>query len=153
MGTRRHASESVRTAKAREAPLLPSLPAAGFTQIWLKAGAPAGGRMSNDGSRFCAAHASLDSRVSGDTNLRAGAASFDAKLDALAKLVRTIAITRGHADQALVDGFLAAGWTQENLVDAIVTIGDKTVTTYLHATTRVPVDFPAAPKLDLRDAA
>jgi len=85
--------------------------------------------------------------------IRAGAASFDARLDALAKLVRNIAITRGHADQALVDAFFAAGWTQENLVDAIVTIGDKTVTNYLHATTRVPVDFPAAPKLDLRDAA
>ena len=76
MGTRRHASASVRTAKAREAPLLPSLPAAGSTQIWLKAGAPAGGLMSNDGSRLSAANASLDSKVSGDTNLRASDASF-----------------------------------------------------------------------------
>jgi AhpD family alkylhydroperoxidase len=79
--------------------------------------------------------------------IRRGGASFDAKLDALAKLVKNIASERGHADPALVAAFFAAGWTQENLVDAIVVIGDKTVTNYLHGTTRVPVDFPAAPKL------
>ena len=79
--------------------------------------------------------------------IRSGRASFDAKLDVLAKLVRNIALNRGHADHSLVDAFLAAGWTKENLVDAIVAIGDKTVTNYLHATTLVPVDFPAAPKL------
>jgi AhpD family alkylhydroperoxidase len=81
-------------------------------------------------------------------DIRKGRASFDAKLDALARLTKNIVETRGHADQALVDAFLAAGWTTENLVDAIVVIGDKTVTNYLHATTRVPVDFPAAPALN-----
>jgi AhpD family alkylhydroperoxidase len=79
--------------------------------------------------------------------VRGGTASFDPKLDALARLVKNIAQTRGHADPSLVDAFLEAGWTLENLVDAIVVIGDKTVTNYLHATTRVPVDFPAAPPL------
>jgi AhpD family alkylhydroperoxidase len=79
--------------------------------------------------------------------IRSGRASFDAKLDALAKLTRSIASNRGHADQSLVEAFFAAGWTKANLVDAIVVIGDKTVTNYLHATTKVPVDFPAAPKL------
>jgi AhpD family alkylhydroperoxidase len=79
--------------------------------------------------------------------IRRGAASFDAKLDALAKLVLNIATERGHADPARVQAFFEAGWTQENLVDAIVVIGDKTVTNYLHATTQVPVDFPAATAL------
>lgn len=79
--------------------------------------------------------------------IRRGRATFDAKLDALALLVRNIATERGHADAALVDAFLAAGWTQGNLVDVIVAIGDKTVTNYLHGTTKVPVDFPAAPAL------
>ncbi len=82
--------------------------------------------------------------------IRSGRASFDPKLDALARLVRDIAERRGHADPELVDAFLAAGWTRENLVDAIVVIGDKIVTNYLHATTRVPVDFPAAPALTPR---
>ena len=79
--------------------------------------------------------------------VRGGSASFDTKLDALARLVRNITTERGHADPALVDAFLAAGWTQGNLVDAIVVIGDKTVTNYLHGTTKVAVDFPAAPAL------
>lgn len=80
--------------------------------------------------------------------IRRGRASFDPRLDALARLVHGIASERGHADPALVEAFLAAGWTQANLVDAIVVIGDKTVTNYLHGTTRVPVDFPPAPALD-----
>jgi AhpD family alkylhydroperoxidase len=79
--------------------------------------------------------------------IRGGTASFDAKLDALAKLTKSIAINRGHADSAVVEAFFAAGWNEENLVDTIVTIGDKTVTNYLHGVTKVPVDFPAAPKL------
>jgi AhpD family alkylhydroperoxidase len=79
--------------------------------------------------------------------IRRGGASWDGKLDALAKLVKSIASERGHADPARVEAFFAAGWTKENLVDAIVIVGDKTVTNYLHGTTKVPVDFPAAPKL------
>jgi AhpD family alkylhydroperoxidase len=79
--------------------------------------------------------------------VRRGGAAFDTKLDALAKLVKNIATERGHADPARVQAFFDAGWTRENLVDAIVAIGDKTVTNYLHGTTKVPVDFPAAPAL------
>ena len=101
---------------------------------------------------YCLAAHTVIGKMSGFTDeqileIRSGKASFDAKFDALAKLVRNIAINRGHADQALVDAFFAAGWTKANLVDAIIVIGDKTVTNYLHATTRVPVDFPAAPQL------
>ncbi|HTH95129.1 MAG TPA: carboxymuconolactone decarboxylase family protein [Rhodocyclaceae bacterium] len=80
--------------------------------------------------------------------IRGGNASFDHKLDALSKLVKNIAANRGHADPAALAAFFAAGWTKANLVDAVVVIGDKTVTNYLHATTRVPIDFPPAPKLN-----
>jgi AhpD family alkylhydroperoxidase len=102
---------------------------------------------------YCLAAHTVIARSAGFTDeqileIRSGKASFDAKLDALARLTRNIAVNRGHADQSLVDAFFAAGWTKGNLVDAIVVIGDKTVTNYLHGTTRVPVDFPAAPKLD-----
>lgn len=79
--------------------------------------------------------------------IRSGKASFDKKLDALAQLTKSIAANRGKANPLLVEAFFAAGWTKENLVDTIVTIGDKTVTNYLHSTTKVPVDFPAAQKL------
>lgn len=101
---------------------------------------------------YCLAAHTVIGKLSGFSDeeileIRSGTASFDARLDALARVTRNIAQNRGHADQALVDAFFAAGWTKANLVDAIVVIGDKTVTNYLHATTQVPVDFPAAPKL------
>jgi uncharacterized peroxidase-related enzyme len=79
--------------------------------------------------------------------IRKGGASFDPKLDALAKLVKSAAENRGHATPALIDAFFAAGYTEGNLVDTVVVIGDKIITNYLHALTQVPVDFPAAPAL------
>jgi len=102
---------------------------------------------------YCLAAHTMVGKMSGFTDaqileIRRGRASFDVKLDALARLTQGIAQSRGHVDQALVEAFFAAGWTKENLVDAIVAIGDKTVTNYLHSTTKVAVDFPAAPKLD-----
>ncbi|MFJ1255454.1 carboxymuconolactone decarboxylase family protein [Cupriavidus sp. CuC1] len=105
-----------------------------------------------NGCEYCLAAHTVIGKMSGFTDeqileIRSGRASFDAKFDALAQLVKNIAANRGHAGAALVDAFFAAGWTKANLVDAIVVIGDKTVTNYLHATTRVPVDFPAAPQL------
>jgi uncharacterized peroxidase-related enzyme len=101
---------------------------------------------------YClAAHTALGKRV-GFTpeqilEIRRGGAAFDARLDALARLARNITVERGHADPALVQAFFAAGWTEANLVDALVVIGDKTVSNYLHGTTQIPVDFPAAPPL------
>lgn len=79
--------------------------------------------------------------------VRHGHATFDAKLDALARLAKAVTEHRGRADQSVVDAFFAAGWTQANLVDAVMAIGDKIISNYLHALTRVPVDFPAAPAL------
>ncbi|MEI7447034.1 MAG: carboxymuconolactone decarboxylase family protein [Burkholderiales bacterium] len=80
-------------------------------------------------------------------DIRRGGAAWDPKLDALVKLVRWIAVERGHVDPMRVEVFLAAGWTRENLVDAVVVVGDKIVSNYLHAVTQVPVDFPKAPAL------
>ena len=79
--------------------------------------------------------------------IRKGGAAFDARLDALARLVKSAAEHRGHAAPALVDAFFAAGYLEGNLVDVVMVIGDKIITNYLHALTQVPVDFPAAPAL------
>jgi uncharacterized peroxidase-related enzyme len=79
--------------------------------------------------------------------IRKGGAAFDAKLDALARLVKGATLNRGHAAQELIDAFFAAGYNQGNLVDVVMVIGDKIITNYLHALTKVPVDFPAAPAL------
>ena len=79
--------------------------------------------------------------------LRRGRASFDARLDALARFTRAVAEHRGQVSAETTDAFLAAGWTQVNLVDTIMVVGDKTISNYLHGVTKIPVDFPAAEKL------
>ncbi len=102
---------------------------------------------------YCLAAHTAIGKLNGFTDsqileLRAGEASFDTKLDALARLARNITENRGATDQEVVTNFFNAGWTKENLVDTIVLVGDKTISNYLHRTTDVPVDFPAAQPLE-----
>lgn len=73
--------------------------------------------------------------------------STDAKLDALVKLAAEITQKRGNANPTLVDAFFAQGYTNENLVDLILQVSDKTAMNYLHNLTQIPVDFPLAPSL------
>lgn len=80
--------------------------------------------------------------------LRTGSASFDNKLDALAKLAKNVTENRGRTDEDVVDNFLNSGYTKANLVDVIVLVGDKTISNYLHSTTQIPVDFPVAQPLE-----
>lgn len=108
---------------------------------------------------YCLAAHSVIGKMVGFTEdqilqIRAGVAPFDARLDALARLVRNVALQRGHADDAVLQAFFEAGWNAGNLVDVMVVIGDKTVSNYLHSTTKIPVDFPAAVALtDAREPA
>ena len=80
--------------------------------------------------------------------LRAGEASFDNKLDALARLARNITENRGRTDEAVLENFFNAGYTNGNLIDTISLVGDKTISNYVHSTTQVPVDFPVAQPLE-----
>ncbi len=73
--------------------------------------------------------------------------SADAKLNSLVQLAADITKNRGYADAQLVDAFYAQGYTNENLVDLILQISDKTAMNYLHNLTKVPVDFPVASSL------
>lgn len=102
---------------------------------------------------YClAAHTALG-KMNGFTEaqiieIRQGRVSFDDKLDALAKFVKNSVINRSKPDAEVVDRLLAAGYTQANLVDIIMVIGDKMVSNFIHGTTQIPVDFPAAPELE-----
>ena len=106
-----------------------------------------------NGCDYCLAAHTAIAQMNGFTQeqtleLRAGKASFQTSYNALAGLAKNITENRGRADKSVVDSFLAAGYTQENLVDTIVLVGDKTISNYLHNTTQVPVDFPAVQPLD-----
>ena len=84
--------------------------------------------------------------------LRAGHSTSDSKLNALAGLAKNLTEKRGAADNVIVENFFNQGWSKENLVDAIVLVGDKTISNYLHKTTNVPVDFPVAEPLETVEA-
>jgi AhpD family alkylhydroperoxidase len=79
-------------------------------------------------------------------DIRKGKAT-DAKLNALVQLAAEITKTRGYANPELVDAFFKEGYNNENLVDLILQVSDKTAMNYLHNLTKVEVDFPLAPAL------
>ena len=80
--------------------------------------------------------------------LRQGRASFDSKLDALAKISRAIAETNGKVSEEVKENFFNAGYTKENLIDLVTAAGAITVTNFLHNLTDVAIDFPIAPELE-----
>lgn len=105
-----------------------------------------------NGCIYCQSAHTVLGKMNGFTDdqviqIRKGGAPFDAKLDALVKLAKSITENKGRADEALVDNFFAAGYNEGNLVDAIIIIGDKVIMNYLHNLTNIPVDFPLAPEL------
>ena len=73
--------------------------------------------------------------------------SADAKLNALVSLAADITRNRGNASLSNVNDFFAQGYTNENLVDLILQVSDKTAMNYLHNLTKIPVDFPLAPAI------
>jgi uncharacterized peroxidase-related enzyme len=75
--------------------------------------------------------------------------SSNAKLNSLVQLAADITKNKGNANAAKVAEFYSQGYTNENLVDLILQISDKTAMNYLHNLTQIPVDFPVAPALEL----
>jgi uncharacterized peroxidase-related enzyme len=102
---------------------------------------------------YClAAHTAVAKRVGFSDEqilqIRRGGLIFDHKLAALAEFVKETVVNRGHPSYEATDELFSAGYNEANLIDIIMTIGDKTITNYLHGITHLPVDFPAAPELE-----
>jgi alkylhydroperoxidase family enzyme len=79
--------------------------------------------------------------------IRRAQVTFDARFDALAKLVKETAINRGRPSERTLDNFFEAGYTRANLIDVMMVIGDKIISNYLHNLTQIPVDWPEVPKI------
>jgi len=110
-----------------------------------------------NGCRYCQSAHTAVSKMMGFTEeqileIRKGSATFDRKLDTLVKLTREIAQNRGKVQDNTLKSFFEAGYTQENLVDTVVNVGEKTTTNLLHKVTEVPIDFPEAPILEEEEA-
>ncbi len=102
--------------------------------------------------RYCqSAHTALGKMV-GFTEeqileVRKGAASFNSKLDALAQFTASVVQNRGRATEETKQAFFAAGYTEANLIDVVIVVGDKIMSNYLHALTGLEIDFPLADKI------
>lgn len=105
-----------------------------------------------NGCRYCqSAHTTLG-KMNGFTDqqiieLRKGSASFDSKLDALVKLTSSVVENRGKVTQEIKDAFFEAGYTEANLIDVVIVVGDKVISNYIHNLTGFEIDFPLAPEL------
>ncbi len=84
--------------------------------------------------------------------IRRGTASFDAKLDALAKFTLATTANKGQVSDSTKDAFFSAGYTEANLIDIVINIGDKIISNYIHNLAQFAIDFPLAKKLELETA-
>jgi uncharacterized peroxidase-related enzyme len=102
-----------------------------------------------NGCRYCQSAHSVFGKFSGLTEeqileIRKGSASFDPKLDALVQFTTSVVENRGRATVDAKEAFFNAGYSQENLIDTIIIIGDKTISNYLHNSTDLEIDWPIA---------
>jgi uncharacterized peroxidase-related enzyme len=100
------------------------------------------------GCDYCVAAHTAIGKMAGLTpetmkQVRAGAATGDAKRDALVRFVRTIVTTSGAIDRAEFDAIKAAGYTDQNLADISLAIGLMVVTNTFNRINETTIDFPA----------
>lgn len=105
-----------------------------------------------NGCRYCqSAHTEIG-KMNGFSEdqileIRQGGASFDSKLDALAKFTASAVENRGKASAETKDAFFEAGYNESNMIDAVIVIGDKIISNYIHNLTQFDIDFPLADEL------
>lgn len=105
-----------------------------------------------NGCRYCQSAHTVLGKMNGFTDeqvieMRKGSASFDTKLNALVKFTASVVENRGRATEKSKDAFFEAGYTEANLIDVVIAVGDKTISNYIHNVVDFPIDFPIAPEL------
>ncbi len=72
---------------------------------------------------------------------------FDSKIDALAKFTKEVVDKRGHVSAEIKALLMNAGYSESNLVDIVMVIGDKTISNYIHGITGLEIDWPLAEEM------
>lgn len=72
--------------------------------------------------------------------LRDGAPLPNARLDALHRFTRTIVRNRGWAPQRDLDAFIAAGFTERNVMEVILGVATKVMSNYTNHIVQTPLD-------------
>lgn len=102
-----------------------------------------------NGCRYCQSAHTVLGKMNGFTDeqvieLRKGSASFDSKLDALVKFTASVVKDKGKVSEEVKEEFFAAGYTEANLIDVVIVVGDKIISNYIHNLTGFEIDFPLA---------
>ncbi|MET3046755.1 carboxymuconolactone decarboxylase family protein [Flavobacterium covae] len=105
-----------------------------------------------NGCRYCQSAYTVLGKMNGFTNdqiieLRKGTASFDSKLDALVKFTASVVENKGRATEETKKTFFEAGYTEANLIDLVITVGDKIISNYIHNLAGFEIDFPIATEI------
>lgn len=102
--------------------------------------------------QYCLAAHTAIGKMNGFTDeqileIRSGKATFDTQLDALAKFTLAVVEAKGKVADLEKSSFLEAGFTEAQLIDTVIVIGDKIISNYIHNIAQFEVDFPLAEKL------
>lgn len=105
-----------------------------------------------NGCRYCQSAHTVVAGMNGFSaeqiiQIRQGAVPFDAKLNALAELTVQVTENKGKASEATKEKFFNAGYTEQNLIDVVLKIGDKVISNYIHNIAEFDIDFPVAAEL------
>jgi uncharacterized peroxidase-related enzyme len=101
-----------------------------------------------NGCEYCmAAHSAIADTRSGVPRdvtdaIRNGTEIGDRRLRALSEFTRTMLRKRGRPDQEDVDSFLAAGFSEKQVLDIVLAIAVKTISNYTNHVFDTPVDAP-----------
>ncbi len=77
--------------------------------------------------------------------LRTGTAIPNERLEALSNYVKATTISRGRVSQEDIDAFLAAGFTQDNVLEVITIVSLKVMTNYINFVAQTKVDSAFEP--------
>jgi uncharacterized peroxidase-related enzyme len=94
---------------------------------------------------YCvAAHSTVAGRIGMPTTvlaaLRNGSPIPDPKLEALRSFVSEVIRSRGRVSDHRIDEFLKAGYTRENVLEAVFAVAMKTLSNYTNHIAETPID-------------
>jgi len=105
-----------------------------------------------NGCHYCQSAHTVLGQMNGFTEdqileIRKGRATFDDKLDALAKFTLLVTENKGQVSNEAKSDFFAAGYSEANMIDVVIIIGDKIISNYIHNLAEFAIDFPIAKEL------
>ena len=98
-----------------------------------------------NGCHYCVGAHSVIADMSGvptavTNSLRDGTVIADPKLETLRKFTQMLVEKRGWVDAAGTAAFMAAGYSQQSLLDVIAGVGLKTLSNYMNHIAETPLD-------------